>query len=133
MDKHGKQPLVFSLLTEVPKVLATMDKTATLRQFAEVFGRRICMRLRKATRLTPPPTPTATCISLLGYYNETPGIAIVEIRSANRFEYDVDPENVLYNVINGCFPGEILKRFYVDPVFERFRARDCPHSGIQAA
>ena len=43
------------------------------------------MRLRKATRLTPPPTPTATCISLLGYYNETPGIAIVEIRSANRF------------------------------------------------
>ena len=133
MDKHGKQSSVFSLLTEVPKVLAAMDKMAALRQFAEVFGKRICTRLRKATRLTPPPTHTVTHVSLLGYYNGTPGIAIVEIRSANRFEYDVDPENVLYNVINGCFPGEIMKRFYVDPVFERFRARNYPHSGIQAA
>jgi hypothetical protein len=130
MDKRG-QPSVFNLLTEVPNVLATMTTMATLRQFAEVFGKRICTRLRKATTLTPPRIPTITHILLLGYYNGTPGIAVVEIRSANRFEYDVDPKDVPHNTVNGCFPGEILKRFYVDPVFEPFRARDCPHSGIQ--
>lgn len=133
MDKYGKQPLVFNLSIEVPRVLATMATMATFRQFADAFGKRICTKLRKATKLIPQRKPTETHVLLLGYYNGAPGLAVVEIRSANSFEYDVDVANVPHSTVSGCFPGALRDRLYDDPIFEPFRAKDCPHSGIQRA
>ncbi|MGA2742266.1 MAG: hypothetical protein ABSG65_33105 [Bryobacteraceae bacterium] len=133
IDKHG-QPPVFSLFTEVPRILTAMDKMATLHQFAEAFGKRLCTRLRKATNPLPANKPSETYVFLFGYYNGLPGLEIVEIsRDANPLECTVFPGNAPYNIVTACFPGAVRDHFYSDPVFEPFRAKDCPHSGIQAA
>jgi len=133
-DKQGKQPSVFNLLTEVPNVLSTVDKRATFRQFADEFGKRICTKLRKATKLTPAKKSTETHVFLFGYHNGLPGLEIVAIRrNADSLDFEVFPGNAPHNVVTACFPGAVRDHLYDDPIFDRFLAKASPHSGIQKA